>query len=65
MVNLNLTHQEVVILIQMVDDCIGDLHEEIRRTDNIGYKDMLKDRKEVLGKLRFALQQSQEQPPSN
>jgi hypothetical protein len=56
MLNLNLDEEERTILFQLLENCIGDLRGEIARTENLEYKSMLKQRKEVLKKLLASLQ---------
>ena len=47
------------MLLQLLDTCLSDLRQEIVGTDNYNYKDMLKQRREVLLKLLHALQSDQ------
>ncbi len=56
MVYLHLDEQERTILLELLDSCVSDLRQEIAGTDNFNYKDMLKQRKNVLIKLQQALQ---------
>ncbi len=62
MIQLNLTEEERQTLVYLLEDCIGDLKEEIHETDRADYKEMLKHRKEVLNKLWLALQPIPTQP---
>ncbi len=55
MVQLELTEEDRLILLQVLESCISDLRAEIAGTDNFSYKDMLKQRKEILLKLQKAL----------
>jgi len=55
MVQLEITEDERQILLQVLESCISDLRVEIAGTDNINYKDMLKQRKEIMLKLQRAL----------
>lgn len=55
MIQLQLTEEEKDVLVQLLETCITDLRVEISDTDNYDYKNMLKDRKEVLIKLQHAL----------
>ena len=55
MVQLELTEEERLILHQLLESCISDLRVEIAGTDSYDYKDMLKQRKEILLKLEHAL----------
>lgn len=56
MIRLQLDEDERVILHQLLESCISDLHDEISNTDNPDFKDMLKGRKAVVVKLLEALQ---------
>lgn len=60
MLNINLNEEELSILYQLLESCISDLRVEIVRTENLQYKRMLKQRKEVLEKLYESLQQARE-----
>ncbi len=62
MVQIELTQNEIQVLTDLLENCISDLRVEISNTDNIGYKDMLHDRKMTLMKLLTALQKSKELP---
>ena len=55
MVQLEITEYERQILLQVLESCISDLRVEIAGTDNINFKDMLKQRKEIMLKLHRAL----------
>jgi len=55
MVQLEITEDERQILLQVLEACISDLRVEIAGTDNINFKDMLKQRKEIMLKLQRAL----------
>ncbi|HOE01549.1 MAG TPA: hypothetical protein PLX29_01370 [Anaerolineaceae bacterium] len=57
---LHLDEEEKKILLDLLDTCISDLRQEIAGIDNINYKDMLKQRKQVLIKLFQALQSDQQ-----
>jgi hypothetical protein len=56
MFTLQLNEEEKAILLQLLENCIADLHSEVINTDNVDYKTMLKGRKAVLVKLFEALQ---------
>ncbi len=62
MIQLNLTTDEIDLLGNLLDSCLQDLRVEIQATDNIGYKDMLKQRKGILIKLESSLKESQTLP---
>jgi hypothetical protein len=59
MVYIQLDEEERTMLLQLLDTCLSDLRQEIVGTDNYNYKDMLKQRREVLLKLLHALQSDQ------
>jgi len=63
MLQINLSRTEIMVLTQLLENCISDLRMEISNTDNIGYKQMLKERREVLTKLHTALINAQEELP--
>ena len=52
---MEITEYERQILLQVLESCISDLRVEIAGTDNINFKDMLKQRKEIMLKLQRAL----------
>lgn len=60
MFNIHLDEDEKAILLDLVETCISDLHEEISRTENLDYKTMLKGRKAVLVKLFESLQEAEQ-----
>jgi hypothetical protein len=62
---INLSADEIKILTQLLENCISDLREEISKTDNIGYKQMLKERRDVLTKLLNILVNAKESQPLN
>lgn len=51
MIHLNLSEEETRTLMDMIENCLEDLHTEIVHTDNLEYKHSLKERKAVLKKL--------------
>lgn len=59
MIQLNLSTDEIQLLNNLVDSCMEDLRVEIHATDNMGYKEMLRERKGILMKLEAALKESQ------
>jgi len=59
MIQLNLTVDEIQLLSNLIDTCLQDLRVEIQATDNMGFKDMLKQRKGLLLKLESSLKESQ------
>lgn len=58
MITIELSQTEIAILMDMIDTCISDLHSEIHHTDSFDFKEILKQRKEVLSKLHNQLEQS-------
>jgi len=59
MVYIQLNEEERTMLLQLLDTCVSDLRQEIADTDNYNFKNMLKQRREVLLKLTQALQSDQ------
>jgi hypothetical protein len=53
--------EEQQALIDMIENCISDLRTEIRDTDRLDYKEMLKNRKALLTKLVESLYQAVEE----
>ncbi|HOD03732.1 MAG TPA: hypothetical protein PKH92_01695 [Anaerolineaceae bacterium] len=51
MVRLELSPEQYQLLVELLESCLSDLRMEIVDTDRIDYKDMLKDRKDVLLRL--------------
>lgn len=62
MIQINFTSEEVQVLRSLVETCLDDLWVEIQATDNMGYKDMLRKRKEILTKLLAELSKTQDLP---
>lgn len=60
MIQLNLTTDETLLLRDLAETCLTDLRVEITSTDNIGYKSMLKRRKEIITKLLQAINEALE-----
>ncbi len=58
MIHLDLTAEEITILLDMLDTCISDLRTEIADTDNRDYKQMLKNREAILKKMLVEVQQA-------
>lgn len=48
MVRLILSPEQHQLLVELLESCLSDLRMEIVDTDQIDYKDMLKDRKNIL-----------------
>lgn len=65
MIQLEITAEEREILVQLLEGCLSDLHDEISHTDNYDYREMLKHRRQVLLKLEDALQLKMEKAPSS
>lgn len=51
MLQITLTEEEKVTLRDLLQCCLAELRVEIHHTDNMDYKDMLKNRKNVLVKI--------------
>jgi ribosome recycling factor len=60
MIQLELTEEERKSLIEILEADLSDLRMEISHTDRLDFRDMLKGRKAVLGKLLEALRQPSE-----
>ncbi|MHB1120334.1 MAG: hypothetical protein ACYC11_09770, partial [Bellilinea sp.] len=54
--------EEIRLLRSLIETCLDDLWIEIQATDNMGYKEMLRQRKARLMKLLEALPQNQDLP---
>jgi len=61
MIELNLNEEERLILKEMVESRLSDIHDEIRRTDNYAYKEMLRKRQSLMSRLLEAIAK-EEQP---
>lgn len=59
MVTLTLKDEEAQILTNLVEHCLMDLRDEIRRTENFEYKMMLELREQVFKKMLLQLRKSQ------
>jgi hypothetical protein len=55
MLAVQLDANERAILENVLESTLSDLRMEIRETDSLDFRDMLKDRKAVIGKLLDAL----------
>ncbi|MHB0922460.1 MAG: hypothetical protein ACYC3H_00645 [Bellilinea sp.] len=62
MVQLSFSLEEIRLLRSLIETCLDDLWIEIQATDNMGYKEMLRQRKARLMKLLEALPQNQDLP---
>ncbi len=58
MITLNLDEGELQVLKDLLEICLSDLRDEIRATDKMEYKQMLKQRREVLIRLREAIERA-------
>lgn len=56
---INIAPQTAEILIHIIDNNVDDLRVEIRHTDNIYYKEMLKQKRDMIKGLRVQFSQSQ------
>ena len=61
MFTLELTQEEQMILTNILERCVSDLHSEIIRTDKWEYKEMLKRRKKVLQDLLDTIRNLEQQ----
>ena len=61
MIQLKLDKEEIHLLADLIESCLSDLRVEIHSTDNLGYKEMLKKRKEIVIKLQQALEEGKSQ----
>ncbi|MGD8867840.1 MAG: hypothetical protein PVI01_09420 [Gemmatimonadales bacterium] len=55
MIQLDLSDEERRDLLQLLEDVLSDLRMEIADTDSMDFRDKLKRRKEVIGKVIGAL----------
>jgi len=62
MIQLNLTPEEISLLKNLLENYLEDLRVEIHATDNMSYKEMLKEHKALLMKLMEAMPQNQQLP---
>jgi hypothetical protein len=58
MFHLDLKPEEREVLLEVLEDELSELRMELADTDNAGYKDELKKRKEVLDRILKALQKA-------
>lgn len=59
MTHLDLSPDEQAILADVLDSYLSDLRMEIANTDQMDFRDMLKERKRVVMKARDALRSAQ------
>ena len=62
MLKIELSPVEVTILIQILETSLSDLRSEIVGTDNITYKEMLRQRKTIILRLLAHLNEKQQLP---
>lgn len=62
MLKIELSPIEVTILTQILENSLSDLRSEIVGTDNITYKEMLRQRKTILLRLLALLNEKQQLP---
>ncbi len=55
MLQIQLNEEERLTLQHLLDSCLSDLKSEISHTDNMRFKDMLRNRKQVLQKIQEAI----------
>jgi hypothetical protein len=58
MIQLELAPREVEILVEVLDSYLSDLRMEIADTDSMDFREMLKERKEVIHKVQDSLRTS-------
>jgi hypothetical protein len=58
MTHLDLKPEEREVLLEVLEEQLSDLRMELADTDNAGYKDELRKRKEVLDNILNALQKA-------
>ena len=58
MFHLDLKSEEREVLLEVLEEQLSDLRMEIADTDNAGYKEELRKRKDVLDSLLKALQKA-------
>ncbi|MGC9324021.1 MAG: hypothetical protein ACP5G0_04650 [Desulfomonilia bacterium] len=54
MIQIDLSGEEVALLVDVLETCISDIRMEIADTDSKDYREELKQRKEVLKKILAA-----------
>jgi len=64
MIRLELTEHQKAILVDAIESYLSDLRMEISDTDSMDYREMLKNRKEVLGQILENLGAKEEMPLS-
>jgi hypothetical protein len=55
MLQIQLNEEERLTLQNLLDSCLSDLRMEISHTDNFRFKEMLRNRKDVLSKIKNAV----------
>ncbi len=63
MIQLDLKPNEIRILLEVLDSYLSDLRMEIADTDRLDFREMLKQRKEVLLKVQEVLRQEDAAEP--
>ena len=58
MIQLDLTDDERLVLLEVLNSDLSDLRMEIADTDRLEFREMLKERKAILAKAIEALQQA-------
>ncbi len=59
MVHLDLNEEDVKTMIGILESYLSDLRMEIADTDRLEFRDMLRDRKEVIGRVLETLRQAE------
>jgi hypothetical protein len=57
MVHIELTREEMQIMVELLDSSISDLRTEVRQTDKREYRIMLQQREAVMKKILVSFQE--------
>ena len=58
MIHITVTNEEKEILIQVLEEYLSDLRSEISHTDDTSFREPLKSKKEMVGRIIETLQMS-------
>lgn len=59
MVHLDLNENDVKTMIGILESYLSDLRMEIANTDRLAFRDMLRERKELIGRVITALREEE------
>lgn len=59
MVHLDLNENDVKTMIGILESYLSDLRMEIANTDRLAFRDMLRERKELIGRVLTALREEE------